>query len=381
MQLLFEESEEHGRHRGLGLLPGRVRRFEDGAAGAAHGLEHACARAASTRSSTASPDGAHVYFVHSYYCDAPDDVVIADSDYGRAFPAIVGRGTVLGMQFHPEKSQAVGLRLVGELRQERRRADGSPPEVGAPFGGGRVIVVPAIDLRGGRVVRLHQGRAEQETVYGDDPAGVARRFESEGARRIHLVDLDAAMNGPRQDAAIAEVVRAVRIPVEVGGGVRTLEDALRLREQGVERVIFGTAAVARPDVVQAALARFPEAVAIAIDARDGKVSVSGWTEATELDALELAATVEGWGARRVQFTDVRRDGTLAGPNLEAIEALCRRTRLRVTAAGGVSEAADLARLAALEPLGVDEAIVGKALYEGRVTLAAAHEAVAAVGRP
>jgi phosphoribosylformimino-5-aminoimidazole carboxamide ribotide isomerase len=243
-----------------------------------------------------------------------------------------------------------------------------------------MIVVPAIDLRGGRVVRLHQGRAEQETVYGDDPAGVARRFEGEGARRIHLVDLDAAMNGPRQDAAIAEVVRAVRIPVEVGGGVRTLDDALRLRGQGVERVIFGTAAVARPDVVQAALARFPEAVAIAIDARDGKVSVSGWTEATDLDALELAATVEGWGARRVQFTDVRRDGTLAGPNLEAIEALCRRTRLRVTAAGGVSEAADLARLAALEPLGVDEAIVGKALYEGRVTLAAAHEAVAAVGR-
>jgi phosphoribosylformimino-5-aminoimidazole carboxamide ribotide isomerase len=243
-----------------------------------------------------------------------------------------------------------------------------------------MIVVPAIDLRGGRVVRLHQGRAEQETVYGDDPASVARRFESEGARRIHLVDLDAAMNGPRQDAAIAEVVRAVRIPVEVGGGVRTLEDALRLRGQGVERVIFGTAAVARPDVVQAALARFPEAVAIAIDARDGKVSVSGWTEATELDALELAATVEGWGARRVQFTDVRRDGTLAGPNLEAIEALGRRTRLRITAAGGVSEAADLARLAALEPLGVDEAIVGKALYEGRVTLAAAHEAVAAAGR-
>jgi phosphoribosylformimino-5-aminoimidazole carboxamide ribotide isomerase len=244
-----------------------------------------------------------------------------------------------------------------------------------------VIVVPAIDLRGGRVVRLHQGRAEQETVYGDDPALVARRFESEGARRIHLVDLDAAMNGLRQDAAVAEVVRAVRIPVEVGGGVRTLEDALRLRGQGVERVIFGTAAVARPDVVQAALARFPEAVAIAIDARDGRVAVSGWTEATELDALELAVTVESWGARRVQFTDVKRDGTLAGPNLEAIEALGRRTGLRITAAGGVSEAADLARLAALERFGVDEAIVGKALYEGRVTLAAAHEAVAAAGRP
>ena len=240
-----------------------------------------------------------------------------------------------------------------------------------------MIVVPAIDLRGGRVVRLHQGRAEQETVYGANPAELARRFESEGARRIHLVDLDAAMNGPRQDAAVAEVVKAVRIAVEVGGGVRTLEDALRLREQGVERVIFGTAAVARPDVVQAAIARFPEAVAVAIDARDGRVAIAGWTEATDVDALDLAATVEGWGARRVQFTDVRRDGTLAGPNLEAIEALGRRTKLRITAAGGVSDASDLARLAALEPFGVDEAIVGKALYEGRVTLAAAHEAVAA----
>jgi phosphoribosylformimino-5-aminoimidazole carboxamide ribotide isomerase len=243
-----------------------------------------------------------------------------------------------------------------------------------------VIVVPAIDLRGGRVVRLHQGRAEQETVYGDNPAELARRFEGEGAKRIHLVDLDAAMNGPRQDAAVAEVVKAVRIAVEVGGGVRTLEDALRLREQGVERVIFGTAAVARPDVVQAAIARFPEAVAVAIDARDGRVAVAGWTEATDVDALDLAAAVEGWGARRVQFTDVRRDGTLAGPNLEAIEALGRRTKLRITAAGGVSDASDLARLAALEPFGVDEAIVGKALYEGRVTLAAAHEAVAAAGK-
>jgi phosphoribosylformimino-5-aminoimidazole carboxamide ribotide isomerase len=243
-----------------------------------------------------------------------------------------------------------------------------------------MIVVPAIDLRAGRVVRLRQGRAEEETVYAGTPAETARRFMGEGARRIHLVDLDAAMGGFAQSAAIAEVVRAVAIPVEVGGGVRTLEDAVRLRELGVERVIFGTAAVARPDVVQAALARFPEAVAVAIDARDGRVAVEGWTEATDLDALELAATVEGWGVVRVQFTDVRRDGTLSGPNLEALEALGRRTSLRITAAGGVSDAADLVRLAALEAHGVDEAIVGKALYEGRLTLAAAHEALALAGR-
>jgi phosphoribosylformimino-5-aminoimidazole carboxamide ribotide isomerase len=243
-----------------------------------------------------------------------------------------------------------------------------------------MIVVPAIDLRAGRVVRLRQGRAEEETVYAGTPAETARRFMGEGARRIHLVDLDAAMGGFAQSEAIAEVVRAVAIPVEVGGGVRTLEDAVRLRELGVERVIFGTAAVARPDVVQAALARFPEAVAVAIDARDGRVAVEGWTEATDVDALELAATVEGWGVVRVQFTDVRRDGTLSGPNLEALEALGRRTSLRITAAGGVSDAADLVRLAALEAHGVDEAIVGKALYEGRLTLAAAHEALALAGR-
>ena len=243
-----------------------------------------------------------------------------------------------------------------------------------------MIVVPAIDLRGGRVVRLRQGRAAEETVYAGSPAEVARRFEAEGARRIHLVDLDAAMDGLAQTDAIADVVGAVRIPVEVGGGVRTLADAIRLRDQGVERVIFGTAAVSRPDVVQAALQQFPEAVAVAIDARDGRVAAHGWNETTDVDALELAATVEGWGVLRVQFTDVRRDGTLSGPNLGALEALGRRTSLRITAAGGVSDAADLVRLAALEAHGVDEAIVGKALYEGRLTLAAAHAALTQAGR-
>lgn len=244
-----------------------------------------------------------------------------------------------------------------------------------------MIVVPAIDLRQGRVVRLHQGRAQEETVYALDSAQVAQGFEADGAQRIHLVDLDAAMGGAPQRAAVENVVRAVRIPVEVGGGVRTLEHALALRDRGVERVIFGTAAIAQPEVVRAALERLPaESVAVAIDAKDGRVAVAGWTEATDVDALELAATVEAWGVRRVQFTDVRRDGTLKGPNVAAIEALARRTALRVTAAGGVSSADDLVRLAALEPLGVDEAVVGKALYEGRVTLRAAHEALAAVGR-
>jgi len=239
-----------------------------------------------------------------------------------------------------------------------------------------MIVVPAIDIRKGRVVRLRQGRAEEETVYGSHPAEAARRWEAEGAERLHVVDLDAAIDGLPQPDAIAAVVRAVSIPVEVGGGIRTLADARLLRDLGVERVIFGTAAVSRPEEVQAAVSHWPQAVAVAIDARDGRVAVAGWSEVTGVDALELAAVVESWGVVRVQFTDIRRDGTLVGPNLETVEALGRRTGLRITASGGVSDVRDLVRLAELEAFGVDEAVVGKALYEGRVTLAAARQALA-----
>jgi len=240
-----------------------------------------------------------------------------------------------------------------------------------------VIVVPAIDIRHGRVVRLHQGRPEEETAYGDDPAAAARRWEAEGAERLHLVDLDAAIDGRPQAEAVATVVGAVGIPVEVGGGLRTLDTARRYRDAGVERLIFGTAAVTAPEVVEEAAALWPEAVAVAIDARAGRVTVSGWTEDTELDALELAARAKGWGISRVQYTDVTRDGTLAGPNIEAIEEMARRSGLRVTAAGGISTLDDLARLSVLAEVGVDEVISGKALYDGRFTLAEARAALAA----
>jgi phosphoribosylformimino-5-aminoimidazole carboxamide ribotide isomerase len=159
-----------------------------------------------------------------------------------------------------------------------------------------VIVVPAIDIRRGRVVRLTQGRAENETVYGDAPADVARRWEQEGAVRLHVVDLDAAIDGLPQTEAVGAVIRAVRVPVEVGGGIRSVEDAARYVDLGAERVIFGTAAISRPEDVQAAVSRWAQAVAVAIDARDGKVAVQGWNEVTGTDALELAATVEGWGS-------------------------------------------------------------------------------------
>jgi len=231
-----------------------------------------------------------------------------------------------------------------------------------------MIVVPAIDLRGGRVVRLKQGRVQDETVYGRDPREAARRWEAEGAERLHVVDLDAAVEGKPQADVVAAVIAAVRIPVEVGGGLRELEDAVRYREAGADRVIFGTAAVARPAIVREAARRWPGAVAVAIDAKGGKVAVAGWSEVTTEDALELAARVKAWGVPRIQYTDVVRDGTLVGPNLAAIEEMARVSGLRITAAGGICSIEDLERLAALESVGIDEVVVGKALYEGKLSL-------------
>jgi phosphoribosylformimino-5-aminoimidazole carboxamide ribotide isomerase len=239
-----------------------------------------------------------------------------------------------------------------------------------------MIVVPAIDVRGGKVVRLKQGQLQAEEVYGSDPAEVARRWEAEGAVRLHLVDLDAAISNRPQFDVMEKIIAAVKVPIEVGGGLRVLENAMRYRDRGVDRVIFGTAAVANPGVVLAAARRWPQAVAVALDAREGKVAVAGWKEISTVDALELARQVKTWGVPRIQYTDVVRDGTLVGPNLAGIEEMARASGLRITAAGGFSSVEDLRRLKPLEVLGVDEVVLGKALYEKRLTLAQAREAVA-----
>jgi phosphoribosylformimino-5-aminoimidazole carboxamide ribotide isomerase len=239
-----------------------------------------------------------------------------------------------------------------------------------------MIVVPAIDVRRGRVVRLRQGRPEGEIVYGADLLDAARRWQDEGAERLHLVDLDGALEGRSQFRALISVVAASSKHVEIGGGLRTLEAARRYREGGADRVIFGTGALTDGDVVRQAVALWPESVAVAIDARDGQVVVQGWREGTGVQAPELAAQVKAWGVRRLQYTDVTRDGTLVGPNVPGIEAIARESGLRVTAGGGVAGLEDLRRLRALEPLGVDEVIVGKALYENCFTLGEAREVLA-----
>jgi phosphoribosylformimino-5-aminoimidazole carboxamide ribotide isomerase len=237
-----------------------------------------------------------------------------------------------------------------------------------------VIVVPAIDIRKGRVVRLKQGRLEDETVYGTAPVTVARYWQSEGATRIHVVDLDAALESRPQREVMAEIIAAVKIPVEVGGGLRVLEIAQRYKENGADRVIFGTAAIARPGVVQEAVRLMPEAVVVAVDAKNGNVAVAGWNEVSTVAALDLATKVAEWGVPRIQYTDVVRDGTLVGPNLDAIQEVARASGLLISAAGGISSLDDLRRLRELEALGVDEAIVGKALYDKRFTFSEAAKA-------
>jgi phosphoribosylformimino-5-aminoimidazole carboxamide ribotide isomerase len=239
-----------------------------------------------------------------------------------------------------------------------------------------MIVVPAVDIRSGRVVRLKQGRLQDETVYGSDPVEAARRWEAAGAARLHVVDLDAAIEGRPQPDAVGDIIAAVKIPVEVGGGLRVLEHAMRYRDRGADRVIFGTAAIAAPGVVQEAVRRWPEAVAVAVDARNGMVSVAGWLEITKVSALELAQQVKAWGAPRIQYTDVQRDGVMVGPNVAATEQIARASGLRVTVGGGIGTIQDLVGLKALASLGVDEVVVGRALYEGRFSLEEAREALA-----
>jgi phosphoribosylformimino-5-aminoimidazole carboxamide ribotide isomerase len=237
-------------------------------------------------------------------------------------------------------------------------------------------VIPAIDLQGGRCVRLVQGDFERSTVYGDDPPSMARRWESAGASRIHVVDLDGAKaGGPRQLATVAEIVKAVRVPVQLGGGLRTVEDVEAALAVGVDRIIVGTRAVVAPEFVDEALARFGERVGIGIDARDGRVAVRGWVDVSDVDALDLARSMAGRGVKTIVYTDIGRDGMLIGPNVEAMRRMAEAVPgVGVIASGGVAQLSDVLELASTGTVGV---IVGKAIYTGNVDLAEAIRAVAA----
>jgi len=238
-----------------------------------------------------------------------------------------------------------------------------------------MIVFPAIDMRQGRCVRLLQGRAEQETVYFEDPVAVALRWEAEGAAWLHLVDLDGAMSEGAGNRAIAKgIFAALRIPVQFGGGLRTMKDLEEILGAGAARVVVGTAAVQHPEFLAEALQRFGERIVVGIDARDGRVATHGWNQVGSLEAVAFAQTLARTGVQRVVYTDISKDGMLVGPNLEATKRLAADSRLKVVASGGVASLDDLRSLCGLEKFGIEGAIVGKALYERRFTLKEAIEA-------
>lgn len=232
-------------------------------------------------------------------------------------------------------------------------------------------IIPAIDLKDGKCVRLLQGDYQAATIYADDPTEVARQFEAAGAKRLHLVDLNGALDGKLvNQPAIEKIIRAVQVPLQLGGGIRTLESAANLFDLGIDRVILGTIALRQPELVQEAVKKFGAArVIVGIDARNNQVAISGWQEQTTFSALDLALQMKNLGVGRINYTDISRDGMLTGPNLAATKNLAVATGMKITASGGVSTQQDIENLKKLEPFGVDSAIVGKAIYEKRIELA------------
>lgn len=237
-----------------------------------------------------------------------------------------------------------------------------------------MIILPAIDLRGGRCVRLLQGRPDAETVFSHDPAAVARHWAEQGATWLHVVDLDAALgaHSPNRPLAAA-IAREAGVPVQFGGGLRSMEAIERAFALGAARVVLGTAAVMNPELVQAALERFgAPSVVVGIDSRQGQVAVRGWQETGQQRALDVALAMKALGVIRIACTDIARDGTLTGPNLAALHEMATESGLHVIASGGVASLADLQALAATP--GIEGAIVGQALYTGAFTLPQALQA-------
>lgn len=233
-----------------------------------------------------------------------------------------------------------------------------------------MIVIPAIDLKNGKCVRLLQGRKSDMTVYNDNAVEVARQFASAGAEMIHVVDLDGAFTeaGSPNRAVVTKIVEAVDVPIEFGGGVRTIDDVRQLCDAGVARVVLGTLAAESPDSLRQIVDEFSTQICVGIDARDGRVMTRGWESATPLLATDLARSVAECGVERIIYTDIARDGMLSGPNIQQTLAVAEAANISVTASGGVSSLDDIKRLKDARDPRLDSVIVGKALYEGKFKL-------------
>ncbi len=231
-------------------------------------------------------------------------------------------------------------------------------------------LIPAIDLKGGKCVRLQEGIATRSTEYSDDPVAMALHWEAQGATRLHLVDLDGAFSGESAHLHVAKsIFRALKIPVQFGGGLRTADQIAAILDLGAERAIIGTAAVENPDIVEEAVKRYPAAIVVGIDAREGNVVLRGWVEKTVIPAVDLARRMKDAGVPRIIYTDVARDGMLRGVNFDETENLCRKTGIRVIASGGVSSVDDVRTLWERRACGIEGVILGRALYDRKIDFA------------
>ena len=232
-----------------------------------------------------------------------------------------------------------------------------------------MIIYPAIDIRGGRCVRLTEGRFDAETVFADDPAEMALKWAGLGAEFLHLVDLDGALAGEGKNVPVIQrILKSVSIPVQLGGGIRNLETIEKLLELGVTRLILGSAAVKNPELVAEACKKYPGHIAVGIDAKNGEVAIEGWGQGSGVAATELAKKMAGFGVETIIYTDISRDGMLSGVNVEATAALARACGVAIIASGGVASLDDIRRVKAVESDGVQGCIIGKAIYTGAVDL-------------
>jgi phosphoribosylformimino-5-aminoimidazole carboxamide ribotide isomerase len=237
-------------------------------------------------------------------------------------------------------------------------------------------IIPAIDILGGRCVRLYQGDYERSQIFNDHPVDVAKRWVDEGATKLHLVDLDGAKAGlPVNQKTIEAIVKAVDVPIQVGGGLRNYSAVASILALGVQHAILGTIAIERPQLVSNLCQEFPGQIIVGIDARDGKVATKGWLETSDVLATDLAKSMAKLKVAAIVYTDIHRDGTLKGPNLDALRELATAIDIPVIASGGISSISDLLSLLALEPTGVEGAIIGRALYTGDISLTEANQAV------